>query len=83
MTQHQDPNTRYIGLPDYVRAFLDELTEEEVELLRDSIRWQRNTLTVLRFMKWVIATAVVAFTTVAALGDSATKMLNNLKIWAK
>lgn len=74
---------RYVQLPDYVRAFLDELTEEEVELLRASILWQRNTLTVLRFMKWVVATAIVAFTTVAALGDSATKLIGAIKIWPK
>lgn len=56
--------------PEHVRVFLSDLSKSDVEILHSGITILRGTFTVMRFLKWVLATAILGFTTMAALGDS-------------
>jgi hypothetical protein len=65
---------KYVELPGHVRVFLEKMTEEDVEVLKQGIRWLRNTLIMIQVLKWLIGGAIIIFTTAAALGDSFLKM---------
>lgn len=71
---NDEPTKKYADVPTHVRAFLEDLTEEEVDQLQSSIRWMRNALIVLGFVKWLIGAGIIAFTTMATVGESIIKI---------
>ena len=70
---------RLIDLPEHTQKFLSELREEDVEELKESMKFIKNAKTVNRFLKWLVITAVGMFIATVSLGESIIK----LKGWFK
>ena len=77
--ESREPVAKYTDLPEETREFLDGMTAEDVAILATGIRWLRNILIILRFMKWLAGAAIVGFTSAAALTDS----FGKFKAWLK
>lgn len=70
---------RYTKLPEHTREFLEDLREEEIDDLRETIEFYRSVKTVGRFMKWLIILMVGAFIGSIALAENVAKVITWFK----
>lgn len=73
------PPNRFNELPNFTQDFIAELREEDVEELREAIKFIRSAKTVGKFSKWMLLTAISMFMGAVALGEYIIK----LKGWFK
>lgn len=50
----QTPANRFNELPEQTQKFLSRLEEEDIKLLEEGLVLVRSTLTIGRFMKWLL-----------------------------
>ncbi len=73
------PPNRFNELPNFTQDFIAELREEDVEELKEAIKFIRSAKTIGKFGRWMLLTAISMFIGAVALGEHIIK----LKGWFK
>lgn len=69
---------RYKELRPSVRAFLEDLRDEDISELRDAMRFHRSARTVTKFGRWLVVTAIAVFIAATQLGEAMSKLVTLL-----
>lgn len=65
---------RFNELPEQTQKFLSRLDEEDIQLLEEGLVMVRSTLTIGRFMKWVVLCVLAIVVGMVSLYDNVVKI---------
>ena len=69
------PANRFNDLPEETQKFLSRLQEEDIKLLEEGLDLVRATLTVGRFLKWVLIGLLAVLVGTVSLYDNVLKII--------
>lgn len=76
MDPNANPAHRFNELPDETQEFLSQLRGDDIETLKDGLRWVIAMRTVGGFMKWMIVALIGTFIGTVMLYENILKVLN-------
>jgi hypothetical protein len=71
-----NPVDRFAHLPEPTRKFLEDLREDDIEEIKEAVRFMRSATTVGRFAKWSIISVVGFFIAASQFGEAIQKLWN-------
>lgn len=71
-----NPVDRFSHLPEPTRRFLEELREDDLEDLKQTVRFMKSTQTVGRFARWSLISVVGFFVMASQFGEAVQKLLH-------